>query len=106
VNPALLKILDIPSQALLGGEYTRRVFLRADGTPMPVQELAGVRALKEGQAVQHVETIVVKEDGRLFRTDMSAVPMALPGWKVVIVTFDLSGRQGVENPPLEPGNVR
>ncbi len=106
VNPALEKILDISRQGLLGGKYTRCVFLRPDGTPMPVEELAGVRAVKEERAVQHVETGVVKENGHVVRTDMSAVPMALPGWKVVIVTFDLSGHQGVENPPPEPGNVR
>jgi two-component system, chemotaxis family, CheB/CheR fusion protein len=106
VNPALEKILDISRQGLLGGEYARRAFLRADGTPMPVEELAGVRAVNEERAVQHVVTGVVKEDGHVVRTDMSAVPIALPGWKVVIVTFDLSGRQGVEDPLPKPGNVR
>jgi len=38
----------------------------------------------------------VKENGGVVWTDMSAVPLTLPGWRVVIVTFDLTSRQCAE----------
>lgn len=90
VNPALEKILGMSRTGLLRGDHTRRPYLRPDGTPMPVAEVASTRAAQEQRAVHHIETGVMKEDGTLVWTDMSAVPVALPGWKVVVVTFDLA----------------
>lgn len=92
VNPALEKILGVNREGLLGGAYTRRTYLRADGTPMRVEEFASVRAMQEQQAVNHVVTGVVKEDGDVIWTDVSAVPVALRDWKVIVVTFDLAER--------------
>jgi two-component system, chemotaxis family, CheB/CheR fusion protein len=106
VNPALEKILDISHEGLLGGDYPRPVFLRPDGTPMPAEESASVRAVKEQQAVRHVETGVLKKDGRVVWMDTSAVPMTLSDWKVVVVTFDLGGRQSAEETPAKPVDAR
>jgi two-component system CheB/CheR fusion protein len=98
-NPALEKILDMPRAGLLRGDHARRRHVRLDGTPMPAGELAGARAMHEQRAVHHVETGVVKEDGSILWTDVSAVPVALPDWKVVVVTFDLPA----EAPPKSDG---
>jgi two-component system CheB/CheR fusion protein len=92
-NPALATILDATGAGLLRGDYARRTHIRPDGTPMPAAELAGVRAVREQRAVHHVETGVVKEDGSIVWTDVSAVPINFPDWKVVVVTFDLPAHQ-------------
>jgi len=64
---------------------------------MPVEEFASARALKEQRAVHNVEIGVVKEDGNVIWTSVSAAPVAFPDWKVVIVTSDISERKRMEN---------
>jgi PAS domain S-box-containing protein len=92
-NPALTTILDISKKGLFKGDYARRTYLRPDGTPMPAEEFASTRAIKERRAVHNVETGVVKEDGIIIWTNVSAVPVAFPDWKVVIVTSDITERR-------------
>ena len=92
-NPALEKILDIPREGLFRGNYARRTYLRPDGTSMPAEEFASTRAIKERRAVHDVETGVVKEDDTVIWTNVSAVPVAFPDWKVVIVTSDITERR-------------
>jgi two-component system CheB/CheR fusion protein len=92
-NPALEKILGMTHAALLRGDHAQRRHVRPDGTPMPAGELASVRAGQEQRAVHHVEIGVVKEDGSIVWTDVSAVPVDFPGWKVIVVTFDLPARR-------------
>jgi two-component system CheB/CheR fusion protein len=89
-NPALEKILGISRAGLLRGDHVRRQYLGRDGVPMSVEEAAGARALREQRPVHHVETGIVHDDGAVVWVDMSAVPMSLPGWRVVVVTFNLS----------------
>jgi len=105
VNPALERMLDVTRAGLLGSDATRQKYLRPDGTPMPAEEFAGARAGQERRAVHHVETGVVKEDGRVVWTDVSAVPLTLPGWRVVIATFDLTARQRAEVTQPRPGDA-
>jgi two-component system CheB/CheR fusion protein len=106
VNPALERMLDVTRAGLLGSDDTRQKYLRSDGTPMPAEEFAGARAEQERRAVPHVETGVVKEDGSVVWTDVSAVPLALPDWRVVIVTFDLTARRLTEETLQKPGDVQ
>ncbi|MGD0307923.1 MAG: chemotaxis protein CheB [Acidobacteriota bacterium] len=106
VNPALERMLDVTRAGLLGSDATRQKYLRPDGTPMPAEESAGARAEQEQRAVPHIETGVVKEDGSVVWTDVSAVPLALPGWRVVIVTFDLAARRRAEETLQKPGDVQ
>ncbi len=89
-NPAAAAILGQSAASLFGGERSRRAYLRPDGTSMPSEEVASTRAVREQRAVHHVQTGVVKDDGMVVWVDMSAVPMTLPGWTVVVVTFDLA----------------
>jgi two-component system CheB/CheR fusion protein len=105
VNPALEKLLDISHAGLMGGDSTRFVYLKADGTSMSAKETAGMRALKEQQAVYHVETGVGRKDGRVIWTDMSAVPVALSGWRVIVVFFDLHGRRDPGETSPEPDDA-
>jgi diguanylate cyclase (GGDEF)-like protein/PAS domain S-box-containing protein len=95
-NPALKKILDISEEGLLQGTYRNRKYLRADGTLIPVDELASARAFKEKREINSVETGVVKEDNSIVWTDVSAVPVDFPDWKVVMVTSDITEHKQAE----------
>jgi len=96
MNPALESIVDMSGKSLFNGDHKSRTYLRPDGTPMPAEEFASVRALKEQRDVHNVETGVVKEDGSVIWTSVSAVPVTFPDWKVVVVTTDITQRKRAE----------
>ena len=96
VNPALERILDISRESLFKGDYRSRAYLRPDGTLMPAEEFASVRAIKEQRAVHNVEIGVVKEDGTVIWTTVSAVPLGFSDWEVLVVTSDITERKRAE----------
>lgn len=95
-NPALKTILDISDKSLRRGKYAARRYLRANGTPMPPEEIASTRALHEKREVDSLETGVVKEDGSTIWTSVSAVPVNFSDWKLVLVTVDITSRKQAE----------
>lgn len=94
VNASLEQILSIDRVGLLQGAYTKRRYLRADGKTMPPEEFASTRARHEQRPVYNVETGVVKEDGEIIWTEVSAAP--LPDGRIVIVTTDITDRKRAE----------
>ncbi len=54
--------------------------------------------------VEPTKTGMVKKDGQIVWTEMSAVPVALPGWKVIVVILNLSEQPGAEETPPKPGD--
>jgi len=101
VNPALERILDISREGLFRGDYKNRTYLRPDGTLMPAEEYASIRAIKEQREVHNVETGIVKENGTVIWTSVSAVPVAFSDWRVVIVTSDITERKRIEQMVLQ-----
>jgi len=95
-NPALETIAGLSREGLLREEYTNRRYLRADKTPMPAEEFASVRAVKEDKRVDNVETGILRKDGEVIWTNVSAVPVTFSDWKVVIVTSDITERKAAE----------
>jgi diguanylate cyclase (GGDEF)-like protein/PAS domain S-box-containing protein len=100
-NPALKKMLDISEEGLIEGVYRNRKYLRADGSLMPVDEWPSNRAFKEKIEIDGVEAGVVKEDDSIVWTDVSAVPVNVPDWKVVMVTSDITERKQAEREILK-----
>ncbi|MCJ7588558.1 MAG: PAS domain S-box protein, partial [Candidatus Aminicenantes bacterium] len=96
MNSALERILEMSREGLLRGDFKSRTYLRPDGTPMPAEEFASVRALEEQRAIHNVETGAMKENGTIIWTSVSAVPVPFPDWKVVIVTSDITERKRAE----------
>ncbi len=96
-NPALENILGITMEGLSQGDYRERKYLRGDGTPKPAEEFASVRAFNEKKAFQNIVTGVVKEDGHTVWTNVSAVPVEFPDWKVVLVTADITSLKQIED---------
>ena len=95
-NPALEKILDISRDDLLKGKYQNRRYLRPDGTSMPPEEYASVRAFQKQQPVHDVETGVITESGKTIWISVSATPFPVVGKGVVIATVDITERKRAE----------
>lgn len=98
VNPASETILGISSE-----EHTQRTcdestwkILRPDGSPMPTEEYASVRALREQRVFTHQEQGIVRPDGSIAWIVVSAAPIPLAGYGVAIVYADISERKHLE----------
>jgi PAS domain S-box-containing protein len=67
--------------------------IRPDGTPMPAGEYASVQALKEGQKVDNVEMGICKPGEEVTWLNVTAAPLPLDGYGVVITYGDITGRK-------------
>ena len=95
-NPALENILEITKEGLQRGAYLGRKYLRDDGTEKPANEFASARVFSEKKAQHNFITGIVKEDGKTVWTNVSAVPVEFPDWKVVLVTSDITQKKLAE----------
>ncbi|WP_295441950.1 PAS domain S-box protein [uncultured Thiodictyon sp.] len=84
-----------------GPEWT---IVRPDGTPMPPEEYASVRALAEHQTVRDVELGIVKPEG-LTWISVSAMPATHPDYGVVIAYVDITRRKQAEIAMSESQNL-
>jgi PAS domain S-box-containing protein len=94
MNPALGAVLDISPEGLQEGAYRRRTYLRGDGAPMSSDEFASTRAIQEQRAIHDVDTGIIKEDGAVIWTAVSAAP--LPHGGAVLAVLDITGRKKME----------
>ncbi|MEA5476685.1 diguanylate cyclase [Pseudanabaena galeata UHCC 0370] len=91
--------LGIPSPSEIECLQQRKInpnVLRADGSPMPVEEYPCVRALKSNQSVYDVEIGIVCADGILRWFNVSASPIPLERYGVVLVHINISDRKFAE----------
>ena len=95
-NSALSQILQLTPEGLKTGAYNNRRYLAADGRPMPADGFASEQAATSGQAIYDVETGIILENGDTLWTNVSAVPVNLPDWKMVVVTTNITRRKQVE----------
>ena len=96
-NPALENILSITMEGLRRGDYRKRKYLRNDGTIKPPEEFASSLAFSENTAQDNFITGIVKEDGNTVWTNVNAVPVDFPDWKVILVTADITGLKQTED---------
>lgn len=73
-----------------------RGIVRTDGSPMPVEEFASVRALREKRRVENVEMGVVQEDGRTLWISATADLLPLEGYGAVVTYGDITERRAAE----------
>jgi PAS domain S-box-containing protein len=91
------------SERLLGvslKEHTKRKIdgqewkiIRPDGTPMPAEEYASVRALKTRQFVENAEMGIIKENQEITWINVHAVPIPIEGYGVIITYHDITDRK-------------
>jgi PAS domain S-box-containing protein len=70
--------------------------IRKDGTPMPADEYASTRALRENRLIENVEMGIVKDKGEITWISVTAAPIPLEGYSVVIAYGDITERKQAE----------
>ena len=75
--------------------------VRPDGSIMPPAEYPSTRALKEKHIVRNVELGAVREDGTISWINITAAPIPLEGYGVVIAYSDISARKKAETELME-----
>ena len=70
--------------------------IRPDGTPMPHDEYASVRALKENRRIENVEMGIVKSGNEITWINVTAEPIPLENYGVAITYGDISERKMLE----------
>ncbi|MBN1937077.1 MAG: PAS domain S-box protein [Anaerolineae bacterium] len=98
VNRASERLLGLPAQEhgqrqIDGPEWQ---IIRPDGTPMPRETYASVRALAENRLVENVEMGVVKPGGDVIWLNVTAAPIPLEGYGVAVAYGDITERKRVE----------
>jgi len=95
-NPSLEKVLGISANELRQGTYGHRKYMKADGSEMPPDEFPSARAFKENRSIQNVEIGIVKEDGEIIWTMVSAVPFERGDWRVLLTVAEITGQKSAE----------
>lgn len=97
-NKASEKILGITKEQHLSRNYTGSEWqiIRPDGSPMPAEEFASVKALKLNKPVRNVEMGIVKQDNNVTWIIVNAAPINIDGYGVVVTYFDISARKKAE----------
>ncbi|MBD1832398.1 PAS domain S-box protein [Cyanobacteria bacterium FACHB-472] len=97
-NKASEKILCISSV-----EHTNRTYdcqqwkiVRPDGTPMPTNEFASVKALTENRTVENIEMGVVKNNKEITWINVTSTPITLKNYGVAIAYADITERKAME----------
>ncbi len=71
--------------------------IHIDGTPMPESEFASVRALKEKHKIENVEMGIKKPDGNIGWLNVTAAPLPLEGYGVIITYGSMNERKQAED---------
>jgi len=98
VNPAAERILGLERSEIEGRNYigSEWKILRPDGTPMPPEEMAGPRAMKEKRPQKDVVMGVERPDGSISWINVNATPLINGAGKLegVVGTFaDITERK-------------
>jgi diguanylate cyclase (GGDEF)-like protein/PAS domain S-box-containing protein len=93
-NARATEILGVPQDEheTLRVDGERWTIIRPDGTPMPAEEFASVRALKENRLVENVEMGIVKSDTETTWINVTAAPLLLRKQSTVITYNDITSR--------------
>lgn len=93
------KLLAVPTDVQTGRaiDDTEWRIVRLDGTPMPSDEYASVRALKEQRVVENVEMGIVKGKDAITWINVTSAPIPLSGYGVAIAYNDITERKQAQD---------
>lgn len=98
-NRAAEKLLAVPTDVQTGRAIDSAEWriVRLDGTPMPPDEYASVRALKEQRIVENVEMGIVKGKDAITWINVTSAPIPLSGYGVAIAYDDITERKQAQD---------
>lgn len=98
INQALGRLTTLAMQTSLGRDSTAdgACVVRPDGTPMPREELPSMRALRAQQAVHDTELAVRDAAGRMRWFSVTAAPIPVDGYGVVVAHTETTERKRIE----------
>ncbi len=98
VNPEVERILDLPPSKILGHNQHDIPFklIRPNGEPFPLEELASSRAIAENRLVQNIEMGIVRGSGDIVWLLVSAIPLQLEGYGLLIILEDVTNQVRIE----------
>ncbi|MBN1970162.1 MAG: PAS domain S-box protein [Candidatus Delongbacteria bacterium] len=96
-NKASEKILGITKEEHLARNFAGKEWdiVRPDLSPMPVNEFASVRALKESKAILNIEMGILKPE-EITWISANATPIHLKGYGVLVAFIDITDRKKSE----------
>lgn len=95
-NRAFEEILGISIEEHNIKKCDSRQIIRPDGTPMPSQEFACIRALKENKTIENIEMGIIKERNEIIWMSVTAAPIPLQDYGVAIAYVDITKRKQTE----------
>lgn len=97
-NEEASRLLGIPATEHTSRTIADRTWsiIRLDGSLMPADEYASVRALKEKHRVDNVEMGIVKEDNQVTWITVTAAPIPLEGYGVLVAYHDITEQKHAE----------
>jgi PAS domain S-box-containing protein len=70
--------------------------VRLDGTILPPEAYASVRALKENKLIENIEMGIRKPDGKITWLNVTATPIPLKNYGVLVTYADITDRKNAE----------
>lgn len=97
-NKAFEKIFGVSREMYLEGIYLQSKWsiFKEDGTIMPIEELAYVKALSSKKPVYNSIMKVSRDDNKHIWINISAIPIGLPGYGVVTTYVDITKSKDFE----------
>jgi PAS domain S-box-containing protein len=97
-NAMATNILSVPKKEHEGRKIdgVEWRIIRPDGTPMPIGEYASTRALQEKRLVENIEMGVVKPDAGVTWLSVTAAPLNLENFGVVVTYLDVTASREAE----------
>lgn len=105
-NSIAEKLLGISNEEQLHRQLdgTEWQIIRPDGSLMPAEEYASVRALSEGRKVDNVVMGIIKPDKSVTWINVTAAPISLDECGVVVTYGDITGRKQAEEKIINTEN--
>ena len=97
MNQRLQTILGINKEGVQNEAYKQRKYLHSDNKLMTYDEFPSSIAVREQRVVRNVEIGVMKEDGDIVWTSVSAAPLSFFDEICVTVTSDITDRKRTED---------